>query len=377
MRNQVKAIGDDADNQLIDAAVHGGAKLDPADKALVAATDTYFKSHIAINGATPGSDLYAAGAAAFVKGTNIVPPSVRSNVRVGLMSGDPVAASKAAQLADRLTQANPQASPFDDSEPKLAALSGLLNSNLKAGMTPQQAYSLATQQVNVPKEVSEQRDKQYGKAIEATPNNQALQSALNKATPGIFSSAPAAPVAMQAAYGTLVKSFYDQTGDLVKSQDLAAQQLQRTWGVTSVNGKAELTKYPINDRDVPTVRADIASSVKAAGYDGDPSQIHLTPNALTDQTQGRVWSLTHTDSNGVEDVLLDDHNQPLQYHVPGAQDFAKQRQALIEQKMDAARKQRDFERSVSADQIQGEQQLSNFYLTPQGRRVEQSAAGGR
>jgi hypothetical protein len=378
MRNQVQAIGNEADNMLIDAAVHGGQKLDPADKALVNATDTYFKSHIAINGAAPGTDLYASGAVAFARETNIVPPSVRSNVRVGLMSGDPVAAAKAAQLADRLQQANPQASPFDDSEPKLSALSGLINSNLKAGMTPQQSYSLAIQQTSVTPELRETREKNYGKAITAgTPNNQALQSALNKAAPGLFSSAPAAPVAMQAAYGSLVQQLYDQTGDLPKSQELAAIQLQKTWGVTSVNGKPELTKYPINDRDVPTVRADIATSAKAAGYDGDPSQIHLTPNALTDQTQGRVWSLTHTDSNGVEDVLLDSHNQPLQYHVPGAQDFAKQRQQLIDAKMDAARKQRDFERSVSADQIQGEQALSDFYLTPAGRRQENSVSGNR
>jgi hypothetical protein len=111
------------------------------------------------------------------------------------------------------------------------------------------------------------------------------------------------------------------------------------------------------------IRSDVASSVQAAGYNGDPSQVHLTPNANTDASGGKIWTLTHTDpQTGLSDVLLDNQNRPLQYHVPQGQDFARARQQLINQKLDAARAARDEDRRLAADPIAGEQELSNFYL---------------
>src|SRR5258708_4004842 len=117
-------------------------------------------------------------------------------------------------------------------------------------------------------------------------------------------------------------------------------------GTTTVNGPPALEKYPIESTyHIPTatVRADVAASVLAAGYTGDPSQVHLTANAQTEQTKGKVWTLTHTAADGTQDVILDPKNRPLQYAIPqNSGDFARSRQAIIDQKLNEARKERDF-----------------------------------
>lgn len=386
MRNQVKAIGDSVDNYNIDALMHGqGQKLDPKDTAAQDAVDTYFKSHIALNGTTPADASYAIGASAIVKATNIVPKSVQSQIRIGLISGDPVGAVNAARLADRIQQNNPQADLYA-SDPKLAALSSLINDNLRAGMAPAAAYTMATSQVNVTPSEKDIRDKAYADAIrkqnggnaDAT-NAAALQKSVNSLYAPHFwnSNPPAAPVAMQAEYESLVKQFYQNTTDLPKSQALAAAQLQKTWGVSKVNGAPEIMKYPIPDADVPLVRADIAKSAAAAGYTGDAAQLHLTPNGLTDQSSGRYWSVTHTDEHGVTDTVLDSHNQPIVYDArQSPQDYAKYRQGQIDKKLDDARQLRDVQRSMDAEQIPGEKHLADFYLKPSGAMASVEAGGG-
>ena len=82
------------------------------------------------------------------------------------------------------------------------------------------------------------------------------------------------------------------TGDINTARTLAAKQVQTTWGISQANGAPELVKYPPERLGVSPdlIRSDVASSVKAAGYQGDPSQVHLTPNANTDASGGRIWT---------------------------------------------------------------------------------------
>lgn len=374
MENQVKGITDDSSNLLFDAAMHGtGPKLDPKDPQVVKDSDAYFKAHVMLNGVTPGTDAYAIGASNFVKQTNIVPPMVRSQIRIGLMNGDPQSAVAAATLADRIQKSNPQADLYAQ-DPKLESLSSLISDNVRAGLNPVQAYQMAVQQTTVNSGEAKVRNEAYAAAIknqnQGNPdaaNTVALQKQLNtNLSPGIFSgNAPNAPVPMQAENDSLVRQYFAATGDLPKAQELAGKQILKTWGLSTVNGAKEIVKYPIPDRDVPLVRADIAKTAQSLGYTGDPNDLKLTPSPLTDQSQGRFWTLTHTDAQGVTDTLLDSKNQPIQFDVrQTSQAYAKQKQDLINQKLDAARKDRDFQRSQAAEQIQGEQQLSNMYLNP-------------
>jgi hypothetical protein len=378
MRNQVRSIGDDTDYQLVFSALNGGQKLDPNDKDQVKAADTYFKTHVSLSGIPALSDAWTAGVSSFAKQTNIVPPAALSQIRIGLLSTDPVTAARAAASAERIRAANPQLDPYDK-DTRSAALASEINSNLKVGMGPQQAVQLATQTVNRDEGERKIIDKNYAKIIQQNPdsNRKALQSALDAATPGLFAHAPAVPVAMQAENERLVSTYYGLTQNIDTARQLAAKQIQTTWGVSRMNGQAELTKYPPERLGVSSdvIRSDVASSAAAAGYTGDASQIHLTPNAYTDSTNGRVWTLTHVDAQtGMPDVLLDKNNQPLMYHVPQGQDFAKARQSLINQKIAAARAERDQQRQNASDQMMFEKQLADQYL---GATPAQRAMAGR
>lgn len=379
IRNQKKRIGDEADMQLVDAIVHGdpghSGPLDPQNKAEAAAVDKYFQEHIGQSGAVSG-DQYAAGAAEIVRQTGIVPASVESQIRIGLLSGDPVRTANAAALAARITGVNPNVDVFNKS-PRLAALAHLVSDNLAAGMPAQQAYALARSIRDIPPEQRKIRDATYGQALKAQgPNADYLQKQLGHEASGFlgFSHSLPVPVAMQAQFDGLTREYYDETGNLQSARDLAAKQLGQQWGPSKVNGSVELMKYPIPDNMVPVVRSDIATDAKAAGYNGDPSSIHLVPNSYTDASGGKVWGLVHTDpKTGLSDVLLDKNNRPLVYKLPSGPDFIAARQRLIDEKLAQARQERADWRANSAEQITYEKQLSDEMLS--GNPAQRAMAG--
>lgn len=374
LRNQRAGIEHDSNLQLVDDVVHGKSQgpLDPTKKDQADAVDEYFQAHLAQAGAV-SDQQYAVGAAEIFRQTGILPASVQSTIRVGLMSGDPVRAVTAAALAAKIKGVNPEADAFVKN-PKLAALASLIQDNTKAGLPPVQAYQMAVQTTDISPEARKARDASYKVELgKHGTNTLALQNALDAATPGIFAHAPTAPRAMTIENDRLVSEFYDKTGDLVKARALAAAQLRTTWGVSSVNGAPDLMKYPIPNSMVPVVRASIATNAKEAGYAGDPADVKLTPNANTDSSGGRMWTLTHVDpKTGDSDAILGGNNRPLVYALPSGPDFAKAHQDLVDGKLAAARSLRATQRQTSIDRNKFEERLSSVYLS--GRTPEDTSS---
>lgn len=371
IRNQRDALELEAKLKLVDDAVHGtGPRLDPKDPNAKDAADKYFQAHVAIAGGV-GDPQYAIGASEFVRQTGIVPKSVQGQIRVGLMSGDPNQTARAAALANKIRDANPEADVFVGT-PKLAALSGLMTDNMNAGLPAAQALQIALATTDITGEQKKIRDQHYTVDQKTGGgNSQALQSDLQSRDGHFWNHAPQAPMGMQAAYDGLVHQFYTQTGDIAKAREIAGNQLRQTWGVSKVNGTPEYQQYPVPDTLVPAVRSDIAAGAKAAGYQGDPSALHLTSGANTTASAGRIWNVTYTDpQTGVQDVLLGKDNRPQQYTLPAPPDFGKTQSALAASKIAQAKALRDKERQESLDASAVEQRLSDYYLTPQGRRAE-------
>ncbi|HEX4268431.1 MAG TPA: hypothetical protein VHY36_11125 [Steroidobacteraceae bacterium] len=369
LRNQKKRIGDEADMAVVDHVLHGElpGPLDPQNKQQAAAVDKYFQEHIAQSGAVTDRQ-FAAGAAEIVHQTGIVPASVLSRIRIGLYSGNANRTVAAAALGAQIEGANPNANVYRT--PHTAAFARLINDNLSAGLSPTDSYNMAVRTVNIPPEQRKMRDADYSRLVRQNGGNaQALADQLKQEGANV-----APPIAMQSDYENLTRQFYDQTADIAKARDLAGQQLRQSWGPTTVNGSPQLMKWAPPASEVPTIRADIASSVKAAGYGGDPSTVHLVPNAETDATRGRSWSLVATNpATGVDDVLLDKSNRPLVYHTPSGPDFAKAQAALNEQGLARAREERDGWRQAAGVAIPFEQELSQQMLS--GNAAQQRQAG--
>lgn len=370
VRNQKKHLEDDAAMQAVRDALSQGHGLDPRDGKQVDAVDSLFKAAVAQTGETPGSERYVAGAAEFARRVNIVPDSVLSWARIGLLSGDPNQGAQAAAAVKRIQDANPAAAPFQE-DPKIQTFASLINDNLSAGLPAQSAYALAQNVVNLPPEQKKQLDENYSKGKFAQGNPDALRTALKSApdiNPHFWSSVPDTPVSLQADYEALTRQYYTMTGgNIDKSRDLAGKAILGLWGTTTMNGKPELTKYPpekIYGIQPDVIRADVASSLQSAGFKGDPSTVRLVENGATDRTKGRVWSLLKQDTDGTVDSVLDQKNQPVLYELPLGKSFEAARQTLLNQKLIQAKATRDAIRQNSTDQIALEKQLSDFYLRP-------------
>jgi hypothetical protein len=317
--NGAKGQTDDTDTYNVNRVWNGeDPKFDPKDPKAGKAVDTFFKTMTAANGFARGTDGYEALAVSTMQHTSIIPPTIRKGIIADLSSGDPDRAAQAARFQERLRTANPLADIYQD-DTKSAAFGDTLQRNLDAGMPTQQAYEMARNQTDPTKEVQTARKEQYTEAVKtaaeknpAKANSEMLQTKLDDAGFGEQhwygnSRAPTATPAMRAEYEGLTQEFYTRTGKLDQAQDLAFQQIQKTWHLTSVNGKPEIMKWGPTAAETPVLRAGIEQSVKALGLFDDPKTIQLTPFGGTTLSQGRYWNLSH--ANG--DLVLDGKNQPV------------------------------------------------------------------
>jgi hypothetical protein len=365
VRNQKKGVEDDSSMAAVEHAVNGGLKLDPKNTEQIAAVDKYFNAQLKLNGVTPEDDRYWVSAAQLVHQTGIVPPSLQSATRSRVLDQDhPDQAIHAALGAMKIHEVNPQTDVYEND--KLTAFTQMLVQNHRDGLSDAKAWQNALANISRSKEDQEQIKENYKAVAKPGVNTKALQdlitsenhphwySGILPQSVGGAPSTPSAPVPLQAEYERSVREAYASTNDIKMAQDLAGKKVMQTWGQTLVNspdGKTPvLTKYPIEQMyhiPAPVVRADIAASLKDAGHTEDPADVKLMPNAQTDQTQGKVWSMVHVDpKTGDQDVLLDKRNQPLLYMIPtNTKAFDDTRRAVADQKLTEARIQR---RSVQA-----------------------------
>ena len=317
--NGAKGQTDDTDTYNVNRVWNGeDPKFDPKDPKAGKAVDTFFKTMTAANGFARGTSGYEDLAVSTMQHTSVVPPTVRKEIIADLTSGDPARAVQAARLQERMYAANPRADIYE-SDTKSAAFGDTLQRNLDAGMPSQQAYEMARNQVDAPKDVQEQRKLDYSTAIktetEKNPhkaNNEVLQGKLaDAANSHMWNSNPAAPpagAAMRAEYEGLTQEFFTRTGKVDQAQDLAYKQLMKTWTTTSINGKPELMKWGPTAEETPVIREAIAQSVKGHGLADDPSKIELVPGPRTDLSQGNLWNLARPDGT----LLYGTNNKPLE-----------------------------------------------------------------
>jgi hypothetical protein len=354
--NSAKGKEDDEATYNVNQVWNGDApKFDPKDPKAAKAVDTFFQTLTAANGFARGTNGYETLAVSTMQKTSIIPPVIRKGIIADLASGDPDRAAQAARLQERLYSANPRADIYEE-DSKSAAFGDTLQRNLDAGMPAHQAYEMARGQVDAPRDVLEQRKMDYGAAVKTAvdknpkkTNADMLQSKLNDSGIGGAhwygnTPAPLAPTAMRAEYEGLTQEFFTRTGKIDQAQDLAFQQVQKTWHMTSINGQPEMMKFGPTAEETPIIREGIAQTLKAYGHADDPSTVKLTPGPRTALSQGDLWNLT--DAKG--DLVLDDKNRAIEISKSfGAPSYAtrvsKQQAADAAAKaaqVEAARKQR-------------------------------------
>jgi hypothetical protein len=344
-RNRQAEIEKDSDKEAMEVIT---GPLDPANTDHQKAAEQQFSDVVKLTGMKPGDERWRATALNMVQERNILPKSAESWARVALLSNDPLAAAQAADFMDRVHQAKPNAYAWNE-EPKLSALASVLQENTAAGIDPVQAYELARKTTWDMKESDRAvREQRYKDLVKKDPNVNVLSESLNE-NRGFFQKDLPVPVGAQSEYDGLVRQFYLLTDDIKQARKLAGKQVRSSWGETRINGKPEITKYPVERMGLPpeVVRADIAASVEPLGL--DPAKVRLVPGPSTDRTKGMTWALGYVDETGMPEIVLGPDNRPLAYALPAGTGFAEAREAARRKNLARARVEREAEERSEAE----------------------------
>lgn len=321
----------------VDDAIRTGKRLDPKDEKIVKGVDLWFKNATKTNGIEPGTEEYTNAAASLAERTNILPPEAMSWARKTLLSGEPAMVIPAANAMQRFADAAPSAYAYFD-DPNIKAMSSQVDSLVRAGVAPAKAVEIARANTfDIPKARQDALKATYTKGKFAADNAGKLQSHLNgddAFETTFFGKAPAAPLAMQDEYGSLVRTYYDSTnGDIEQARELAWKDIRGTYGISTVNGAPQVLKYApelvFPGIDPKVIRSDVDEVARSLGV---TTPVRMVPSRSTGDTHGLMWELHTMDADGAEEVLLDEKNRPRQYAIPTdtgtylkAQETAKQK----------------------------------------------------
>lgn len=347
-RNMLKKHEDDGDMKRFKQQFEEGFGIDPADHGVVKAANKVFNQMVEDGGMKPGDERWQNTSLTMMHKTNLLPEVVESWTRRVMLHGTPEQALNGAGFLKRMQDENPAAAKYFN-DPKIEAFAQKLNDNSDAGIPIERSYEMAHRDVYEQTDAQRNNLRDRYSADKATKENAAALNSVLKADktfvlPGqekhwyLPDHTPIAQVAMEAEFESMVKDYYTSTnGNIEDARKLATNRIQQLWGVSDVNGKPELMKYPPSKMyglDTPTLKADIARVVDEAGLTGiDKSKVVMTPNSNTSGSQGRSWTLQYEDEYGAKDILRDHHNSPILYDLPAGHDIAKARAAMKAQKM--------------------------------------------
>jgi hypothetical protein len=324
---RVAVAEEEAAQVSFEEALAGGTKFDPKpseDKDARKAADVYFKAQTA--GVPRGGPEYQSIAVDIAQRTNIIPSDVFHWARTSMASGDPVEGAQAAMLLTRIKEANNLSWDYiEDSKAK--AFSELVTDAVRSGSSPQDAVALAHKVTYG--QTDSQREalsKVYSEQKVSNGNANALRSKINddaRFDMPWSMSGPRTDPTMQWEFDRQVQLHFVETGgDVEKARQMAYDDVTRTWGMSTVNGKPQMMKYAPEVRfagelTAPIVRADIEAT--APGLNAELMPIEQ-PGASTSRSGGLYWALGVRDEYGNLDPLLDDNNLPRVYELPVGRD---------------------------------------------------------
>lgn len=287
--------------------------IDPHDEKQVAAFDLGYRA-IAPSW---GENALQIGVS-YAAGAGVMPPTLRGEIAASLRNGDPVKRVAAADMISRLAAANPALAQDFSSDERATAF--LLRDLTAAGMPPQEAVRIADERAKVPEAVREERKQQFnsyvaeqkprGSGAITTSVDGKISAAFN--TSGWFSSGRDIPGFQQLRAVVLnsAREIYSVTGDYNAAIESAVVGAHRTWGVTNVNGRAELMPgaperlYGINnfpdEYNSAWIQKQLGADLRAAApMTANPEelsahpdwiqQINIRPAVGRVDAQGRPW----------------------------------------------------------------------------------------
>lgn len=337
------------------AALSSGLPLDPTDAKHRDALERSFA--VDTSAAPVGTEMWQSIALGYASKTRMLPPQAIQWTRQAIRSPDPQLQATAAQFyADAETTAPESLVGFDT---QTKAYAGLVSSMIAAGTPDVRAAEAANEATyKASPQVREFRREQY-KAL-AKGTNSTLSDLIDRDfDPGWFSSAPAATQALAADYGMQEARYYEITGDIERSREMAWKDVKRVYGPTRVNGEPQLMMMPPERFGVTpeAVRKDIgawlAQNPQADGTTAE--DVNLVPDASTQRNAFSMYdgspvrpSYKAIGKSG--EILVGSDGLPVRYTLPGEADVMRDRavenQEVARDQIEDARLKRRMENTT-------------------------------
>lgn len=310
-----------------------GVALDPSNPTHQKMVDAGFDAMTKQAGVAPGSESWMSAAERVTERTNVMPTQVDSFIRSSMLAEDPTVVARGAAAATRMQRANNFAWEYNR-DPKTTAFVRVTNDMMEGGASPKDAVAAGRRLTyEADSKQTEALERQYNRRSReiTTSNPTFLQSVVDSTMQTqdpetgiklpffgrVGMSAPPAPDEMKQEYETLVRGYYNLTGgDLDKAREIAGDHIKSRWGITHMNGPAELVKYPPEryypGLTAPMIREDLVATLNGAGYTGSPNDVtlHEIPGK-TDLSHGKIWGLVTKNVYGSEDTVRDGFNAPI------------------------------------------------------------------
>jgi soluble lytic murein transglycosylase len=237
-----KAVGE---ARFVAERLASGGPLDPKDERIKNAVNEDYKAKLQqLRQGPHNSEDTLRFVSNYVDRVGFVPPSLQGGIRQNLRSADPNMQMAGARILRAITAKNPNL--LKDFAEDDIARGVQINHYVDAGMKPEEAIQKAEEDGRITAAQRTARAEQYGLLS-------AKKERMNapKIVAAAFGSDVSGTTAIGSGGAQLVADFEDlrrdefiRTGDMEEANAAALQLVKRHWGVTGVNGKAEIVKYP-------------------------------------------------------------------------------------------------------------------------------------
>ncbi|HDG9775831.1 TPA: hypothetical protein PGG59_004222 [Raoultella planticola] len=333
--------------------------LDPNDKNNQAAVDRYFAKDIAPSFSISDPQSINALATVTTK-SGMIPTQVKTMLNSGATSRDPSLVVPMAKFYGQLFDNNPAAAATLDKG--TMAFYGKVYDYSRAGVPQDKAVDMAYSQVyqqddRMKKMLSDaMRDKKYVAArTTAAQNNASSLTSFGSWSPDVTDPGTS-NTAYQRDYQTIYDANFAQTGgDAEQAEKITNAMIRTTWGVSTVNGKAEVMQYApealygVNNGAGNWIQGQWEQEkreLKSKSFGGPRSDtdLILVSDAFTARNKSYAVMVLQPDVNGAIEprVYLGENGLPVRFK-PDQQTSPMYRQTmqLQQQRVDEAREQRE------------------------------------
>jgi hypothetical protein len=187
----------------------------------------------------------------YVTTLGVVPEALQGQIRGEIRSGSNEEMAAAANTLEQFRQVNPAL--LDDFDQRDIDRADLINTQVRNGISPEQAFVNTMEMQKVDKGTTEARKQSYQDLTKPPANTTRLQAAQSEVQ-GVantwaqryspFTSNVPVPVDMAGAYDSLKQDAYIRTGSMDVAKKSASDAIKRVWGQTSINGPTAWMKTP-------------------------------------------------------------------------------------------------------------------------------------